>query len=99
MDDFTMIISGGTIEFKHSKPPKGAHKTYALWLDRSLEKVEPIQLGEDAYYQLVGAIFSRTNINPLRERRSDNMLCLPIGGMVFVERRDTPIGATEKERK
>ena len=86
MSDITTIITGGTIELKHSKPPKGAHKTYALWLDRKLEKVEPIELGKECYYQLCGAIFERTGVNPYRERRSDNQLCLPIGNMVFIER-------------
>jgi hypothetical protein len=84
--DITTIITGGTIEFRHSKPPKGAHKTYALWLDRKLEKVEPIELGEECYLQLCGAIFERIGANPYRERRSDNQLCLPIGNMVFVKR-------------
>ena len=88
--DITTIITDGTIEFRHRKPPKGAHKTYALWLDRKLEKFEPIELGEECYFQLCGAIFERTGVNPLRERRSDNQTCLPIGDMVFVHRARKP---------
>ncbi len=86
MKGVTLVIEGGTIQFLHPHPPKGAHKTHAPWLDRKLEKVEPIELGSAAYHQLVGAIYCQTGRDVTRERRSDNKLVAQIGGFVFRER-------------
>lgn len=80
------IIENGTIRFDHGGPPKGGHKTYARWLPRKLESVEPIELSEATYDQLVASIFCRTGRNPLCERRSDNKLVAVIGDHVFMRR-------------
>lgn len=75
-----------TIEFVHSKPPKGKHKTHAIWLDRVLENATPIILSPSAYDELLGAYAWTTGTNPLRERRSDHALVLVIGSIVFMRR-------------
>lgn len=87
LNNMTMTIADGTISFQHPHPPKGAHKTYSPWLDRKLEKVEPIELSPSTYFELVGAIFDRTGRIVFRERRSDNRHVAQVGDLVFAPRR------------
>lgn len=74
---------GGTISFVHPKPLRGNHKTYAPWLDRKLEKVEPIQISSQAYHEIGGAYIEQRGRIPFYERRRDNALVMVIDGAVF----------------